>query len=100
MYGFCGATFGILPCRAIAESITCLGREHIALAKQKVEELYPCTVVYGDSDSIYVHFQNTSSMNDTFDISTTAQNKLNEFFLAPIEIEFEKVYFPFILLTK
>ena len=100
MYGFCGATFGILPCRAIAESITCLGREHIALAKQKVEELYPCTVVYGDSDSIYVHFQNTSSMNDTFDISTTAQNKLNEYFLAPIEIEFEKVYFPFILLTK
>ena len=100
MYGFCGATHGIRPCRAIAESITALGRDHIVLAKSKVEELYACTVVYGDSDSIYVHLHDPQTMQETFDLSTIVQNKLNESFVYPVQIEFEKVYFPLILFTK
>lgn len=100
IYGFCGATNGMLPCRPIAESITALGRDHIALAKTKVEEMYRCTVVYGDSDSIYVHFHDATTTERAFEISNEAQNRLNDLFVKPVEIEFEKVYFPFVLLTK
>lgn len=50
MYGFCGANVGMLPCKAVAESTTCVGRNMIEKTKNLVEEWYPGSdVVYGDS---------------------------------------------------
>lgn len=101
LYGFCGAIKGFLPCKPIAESITAIGRELILFSKNKVEELYPeSVVVYGDSDSIYVKFSNIESMTDTFRIAYECQDTLNTFYPKPIEIEMEKVYKPFMLFTK
>ena len=102
LYGFCGAAHGFLGCKPIAESITAKGRELILFAKDHVETKYNAVVVYGDSDSIYVQFEATSSMtmNTLFELSTECQNWLNTLFQHPVEIEFEKVYFPFILFTK
>lgn len=109
LYGFTGALVGYLPCVPIAESITALGRMHIETARSKVLELYPsCQVLYGDSDSIYVMFgkqrndegNRGDQLSKVFEISKEAERSLNDFFRKPVEIEFEKVYGPFILLSK
>lgn len=109
IYGFTGAINGMLPFRPIAESITGYGRQHIMLAKSKVEELYDCEVLYGDSDSIYVYLKGINinegesraeQLAKVFQMSTAVQDCLNTFFVKPVEIEFEKIYNPFLLLSK
>ena len=49
VYGFTGAGKGMLPCRAIAASVTAKGRQMIAHTSKMAQELYPCTTTYGDS---------------------------------------------------
>jgi DNA polymerase delta subunit 1 len=64
-------------------------------------------VVYGDTDSVFCKFKYNRdnfelNRRDTFEIATLCGDKLtNEIFnRKPIELEFEKVFHPFILLTK
>jgi len=56
IYGFTGATFGYLPCKAIAESVTKFGRGMILQTKSTVEnhptwgvDGHGCSCIYGDS---------------------------------------------------
>jgi len=50
IYGFLGATKGMLPCKPVAAATTKIGREMIEQTKNLVEEWYPgADVVYGDS---------------------------------------------------
>lgn len=50
IYGFTGASNGILPCVAIASTVTCRGRQMIQASKKYVEEHFPgAKVRYGDS---------------------------------------------------
>lgn len=51
LYGFCGAIkTGMLPCKAISETVTARGRQMIEETKEFVEREYPgAKVVYGDS---------------------------------------------------
>lgn len=51
VYGFTGTgEKGMLPCKAIAASVTAKGREMIDKTKQIAEETYPgCIALYGDS---------------------------------------------------
>ena len=102
VYGFCGAKNGILPCVDIASCVTTKGREMIDHTKRLVEELYPMAeVIYGDTDSVYVHFKSANDdMHKVFEISTEAAARISETFPKPIELEFEKVMYPFILFTK
>ena len=50
IYGFTGASKGMLPCVAIASTVTCRGRQMIEETKNYVEEHFPgANVRYGDS---------------------------------------------------
>lgn len=49
LYGFCGATRGMLPCTRIASAVTAEGRNMLQMSKEHVEANYKCKVVYGDS---------------------------------------------------
>ncbi|AOM63508.1 B-family DNA polymerase [Heterosigma akashiwo virus 01] len=50
VYGFCGVMCGILPCVAIASSVTTKGRQMIEHTQNMVKQLYPdAKVIYGDS---------------------------------------------------
>lgn len=52
IYGFCGATVGMLPCKPVAACTTSIGRQMIEQTKTLVEKWYPgADVVYGDSVS-------------------------------------------------
>lgn len=64
-------------------------------------------VVYGDTDSVFLKFKyNRDDYNanrvDTFRLATLCGDKLTKeiFDRSPVEMEFEKVFQPFVLLTK
>uniref|UniRef100_A0A6C0LDF1 DNA-directed DNA polymerase n=1 Tax=viral metagenome TaxID=1070528 RepID=A0A6C0LDF1_9ZZZZ len=104
IYGFTGASLGRLPEKRIAAATTAEGRRMIQTCKEYVETNYDCKVVYGDTDSIYVKFftkfTGQEHMNEIFRISEIAAEGCTKLFKKPIEMEFEKVMWPFILFSK
>ena len=104
IYGFTGANYGRLPEKRIAAAVTATGRDMIKQCKNFVEKNYNCKVVYGDTDSIYVKFFTEYSgqehMDEVFKLSEKAANELSGLFKKPVEMEFEKVMWPFILFSK
>ena len=64
-------------------------------------------VVYGDTDSVFLLFKYNrqdfqKNRSDTFRLATVCGDNLTKYIFnrKPIELEFEKVFHPFILLTK
>ena len=104
IYGFTGAKYGRLPNKRIAASVTAKGRQMIDHSKRCAEEWYNCEVVYGDTDSIYVKFKSNlkgqDHMNYVFKVAPECADRISETFKKPIELEFEKVMYPFILYSK
>jgi len=107
VYGFTGANVGQLPCLPIASSVTSYGRYLLEKTKEFVEQKYTIAngydsdaqVIYGDTDSVMVKF-GTSTVKDTFPLAIEAADKCSEIFPDPILLEFEKVYFPYLLMNK
>ena len=101
VYGFTGATVGKLPCLEISSSVTAFGREMIQLTKEVVEREYPGSkVVYGDTDSVMVRFAGGGTVQEAMELGRAAAEVVNENFPRPISLEFEKVFFPFLLISK
>ncbi|GMS79021.1 hypothetical protein PENTCL1PPCAC_1196, partial [Pristionchus entomophagus] len=110
VYGFTGATVGKLPCLEISSSVTAFGRQMIDLTKKTVEETYKkgymdgkcpadAVVVYGDTDSVMVKF-GVKTVAEAMEIGLHAATEVSKQFVAPIKLEFEKVYFPYLLINK
>lgn len=107
VYGFTGATVGQLPCVPIASSTTSYGRQLLEKTKEFVEEKYTIAngykfnaqVVYGDTDSVMVKF-GTKTVEETFPLAIEAADECSKIFPSPILLEFEKVYFPYLLMNK
>lgn len=107
VYGLTGATVGKLPCLAIASSTTSYGRMMIEKTKDVVESTYTIAngyshdaqVIYGDTDSVMVKF-GTTDLAKTMEIGQEAANFVSSQFIKPIKLEFEKVYFPYLLINK
>ena len=107
VYGFTGAQVGKLPCLEISASVTAYGRQMIEKTKNLVEELYPgARVLYGDTDSVMVKCVTDEKASDkerlqaAMDFGEEAAAKVSSHFLKPIKLEFEKVYFPYLLMNK
>ncbi|CCE62608.1 hypothetical protein TPHA_0C04580 [Tetrapisispora phaffii CBS 4417] len=107
VYGFTGATVGKLPCLAISSSVTAFGRDMIMTTKNAVQEKYSikngykndAVVVYGDTDSVMVKF-GTSDLGEAMELGTEAAAYVSSLFKDPINLEFEKAYFPYLLINK
>nr|CAI9697724.1 unnamed protein product [Rangifer tarandus platyrhynchus] len=97
VYGFTGAQVGKLPCLEISQSVTGFGRQMIEKTKQLVESKY--TVVYGDTDSVMCRF-GVSSVAEAMALGREAADWVSGHFPSPIRLEFEKVYFPYLLISK
>lgn len=106
IYGFCGAKKGILPCVPIAASVTCQGRNMIAMTKKCVEENFEgAKVRYGDTDSVMVEFDckgmsQEEAIAHSWKIGEEAAEMCNKLFKKPNDLELEKVYCPYILYSK
>lgn len=107
VYGFTGAvTKGILPCVAIAETVTMRGRQMIEQSKAYVEENFPgAKVRYGDTDSIMVQFDvegrtGQDAIEHSWKLGERASKEISALFRAPNKLELEKVYCPYFLYSK
>ena len=107
VYGLTGATTGKLPCLEIARSTTSFGRQMIEKTKEEVESKYSIAngythdaqVIYGDTDSVMVKF-GTKDLAEAMKLGEEAAGFVSAKFIAPIKLEFEKVYFPYLLINK
>ena len=107
VYGLTGATTGKLPCLEIASSTTSFGRQMIERTKAEVEAKYciangyshDAQVIYGDTDSVMVKF-GTQQLADAMKLGEEAAQYVSSKFVKPIKLEFEKVYFPYLLINK
>ncbi|EME86720.1 uncharacterized protein MYCFIDRAFT_202624 [Pseudocercospora fijiensis CIRAD86] len=107
VYGLTGATVGKLPCLAIASSTTSYGRQMIEKTKAEVEARYTIAngyshdaqVIYGDTDSVMVKF-GPNDLAKAMELGEDAANYVSSKFIKPIKLEFEKVYYPYLLINK
>eukprot|EP00124_Ichthyophonus_hoferi_P000144 Ihof_evm8s5 gene=Ihof_evmTU8s5 len=107
VYGFTGATVGKLPCLEISSSVTSFGRQMIDLTKEIVEKHYTkangykhdAIVIYGDTDSVMVKF-GVDTVAEAMELGKEAADFVSKEFVSPIKLEFEKVYFPYLLISK
>mmetsp|Transcript_11802 Transcript_11802/g.27341 ORF Transcript_11802/g.27341 Transcript_11802/m.27341 type:complete len:510 (-) Transcript_11802:346-1875(-) len=121
VYGFTGAQVGKLPCLEISSSVTSFGRDMIEATKKMVEEHYTVAngskhdaiVVYGDTDSVMIKFGITEAdapedeerkerwmLETSMALAVEAADFVNTSFIKPIKLEFEKVYYPYLLMNK
>ncbi|KAJ2962042.1 hypothetical protein NQZ79_g2805 [Umbelopsis isabellina] len=107
VYGFTGATVGKLPCLQISSSTTAYGRQMIVKTKQVVEDTFnikngykhDAQVIYGDTDSVMVKF-GVDTLEEAMELGQIAASHVTKEFIRPINLEFEKVYFPYLLINK
>lgn len=107
VYGFTGAQVGQLPCLAISSSVTAYGREMIYHTRNTVEKHYTkangyehdAQVIYGDTDSVMVKF-GTQDLAKSMELGREAAKLVSTEFVNPIRLEFEKVYYPYLLMNK
>eukprot|EP01104_Vermistella_antarctica_P006744 TRINITY_DN17448_c0_g1_i1.p1 TRINITY_DN17448_c0_g1~~TRINITY_DN17448_c0_g1_i1.p1 ORF type:complete len:1124 (+),score=279.27 TRINITY_DN17448_c0_g1_i1:349-3372(+) len=107
VYGFTGATIGQLPCLEISASVTAFGRQMIDSTKKLVMEKYniangyahDADVVYGDTDSVMVKF-GCDTVAEAMELGKEAAAYVTATFERPIGLEFEKVYYPYLLMNK
>ncbi|XP_018620048.2 DNA polymerase delta catalytic subunit [Scleropages formosus] len=107
VYGFTGAQVGKLPCLEISQSVTGFGRQMIEQTKQLVEARYTVAngyqanakVIYGDTDSVMAKL-GVATVKDAMDLGREAADWVSTHFTPPIKLEFEKVYYPYLLINK
>ena len=111
LYGGVGAEVSSLYYKDIAASTTAVGRRHLHLAKDYVKEHYPkAEIVYGDTDSIFVNFNvhdgldqqlsNSEALQKSIDLSVEVENGIQSLLEYPHKLEYEKTFYPFLLLRK
>lgn len=107
VYGFTGAQVGKLPCLEISGSVTAYGRTMIEFTKLEVEKKYTklngykedAVVIYGDTDSVMVKF-GVKTLKESMELGREAAEFVTSKFVKPIKLEFEKVYYPYLLINK
>ena len=110
LYGGVGAEVSSLYYKDIAASTTAVGR-HLHLAKDYVKQHYPnADIVYGDTDSIFVNFNvhkgleqelsNSEALQKSIDLSVEVENGIQSLLEYPHKLEYEKTFYPFLLLRK
>lgn len=107
VYGFTGAQVGQLPCLKISSSVTSIGRTMIEKTRDLVLQKYNKTnnykynseVIYGDTDSVMIKF-GKHTLHEAMILGAESAAYVTEYYKKPIKIEFEKVYYPFLLIKK
>jgi DNA polymerase delta subunit 1 len=127
IYGFSCASANPYSCVAIGESVTMNGRKMIEatqnyiLTKFTKERIYneilkipvppeldnksvEIDILYGDTDSVMIHLPflaNQTGLEQAFVLGPLMAREItNTLFIRPIDLTFEKVFFPFCLFRK
>ena len=125
LYGQCGARTSTFYEKDIAASTTATGRKLLTYAKRIIEEVYGDTImktekygevkskaeyVYGDTDSVFFTFnleeldgtpiRGKKALEITIELAKQAGETASKFLKKPHDLEYEKTFMPFCLLSK
>lgn len=113
LYGSLGAKTSPVFKKDIAASTTATGRKLLYFAKEFVEKNYPGShTIYGDTDSVFIsfkdyiinkhgkHLNSKELLEKTIHYGIEAGEKAKKLLKKPHDLEYEKTFFPFILLSK
>ena len=111
LYGQVGARTSPIHLKDIAACTTATGRNLIMKAKTYIEASYPdAAVVYGDTDSLFVSFGSKDSSGQHLsgpdarmrarNLGIQASQGIKKLLKPPHDLEWEKLFHPFILLSK
>jgi DNA polymerase elongation subunit (family B) len=111
LYGQLGARTSPIYMKDIAASTTATGRKLLYLAKDKTIEKFPdAEIVYGDTDSIFINYnpkdedgnpiKNREGLKASIDMGVETEKYIQQFLKSPHKLEYEKTFWPFILLSK
>ena len=125
LYGQCGARTSSFYEKDVAASTTATGRQLLTYARRIIEEVYGdklcetkygvvqsnARYVYGDTDSVFMSFKLThpktgekivgkEALKHTIELAKEAGEVATKFLKAPHDLEYEKTFMPFCLLSK
>lgn len=101
MYGAMGVRRGYLPFMPGAMCTTYMGRVSIERVARIIPEQYNGELVYGDTDSNYIHFPDMTSTHECWAFAEKVADEVSALFPAPMRLEFEStIYSRFMILTK
>ena len=129
LYGQCGARTSTFYEKDVASCTTATGRMHLNYAKTIVEECYKNRVcetsqglvwtnaeyIYGDTDSVFLTFNlhaidaenkptdkitGKKALEITIELAQKAGELASSFLKAPHDLEYEKTFMPYCLLSK
>ena len=99
-YGYTAASFsGRMPCVEIADAIVQTGRTILSDTIRHAEANWRAKVVYGDTDSIFVHLPG-QTLAGAFRVGAEIADACTGRHPYPVKLKLEKVYQPAILITK
>jgi DNA polymerase elongation subunit (family B) len=124
LYGQCGAKTSTFYEKDVAASCTATGRKLLIYGKRVIEETYGDLIVdtkygkvqsnaeyvYGDTDSVFFTFnlktldgediRGEKALDITIDLAQKAGEMATKFLKQPHDLEYEKTFMPFCLLSK
>ena len=125
LYGQCGAKTSTFYEKDIAACTTATGRKLLTYAKRVIEECYgnklcettnfgtvltKAEYIYGDTDSVFFTFnlqkpdgtpiRGKDALEITIEIAQEAGHLASKFLKGPHDLEYEKTFMPFCLLSK
>ena len=124
LYGQCGAKTSTFYEKDVAASCTATGRKLLTYAKRVIEETYGDIIVdtkygkvhsnaeyvYGDTDSVFFTFnlktpegeeiRGQKALEITIELAKEAGEMATKFLKKPHDLEYEKTFMPFCLLSK
>ena len=111
LYGSIGASTSQIYRKEIAASTTAEGRRMLIEAKDYVVANYEdAECVYGDTDSIFINFhckddngnplKGKEALKKSIELGLDVEKKIQHLFKKPHKLEYEKSFWPFILLSK
>uniref|UniRef100_A0A674E9B3 DNA polymerase n=1 Tax=Salmo trutta TaxID=8032 RepID=A0A674E9B3_SALTR len=101
VYGFTGAQVGKLPCLEISQVSTLPSFLKHSVSKWKLGQGPQASgaVIYGDTDSVMVKL-GVDTVSRAMEVGREAAEWVSSHFTPPIKLEFEKVYYPYLLINK
>jgi DNA polymerase elongation subunit (family B) len=104
LYGQIGAKTSQIYLKDIAACTTATGRKMILTAKEFLESQYAIDCVYGDTDSLFVTFpteeKGHAAIMPSIRLALQASKDIKVILKNPHDLEYEKTFWPFVLLSK
>jgi len=110
VYGYTGAKFSDLRFMDLAASTTAGGRQKIYTAKSLAQDNYKgAVVIYGDTDSIFINLSKCPQLKGlegkellaaTIKLGEEMADFITSQLRAPQVLEYEKTFWPFMIITK